>query len=168
MAFAWLVLISEGIYELVLVACDLTNFLNPATLGAVVLSAGAQIPAVMGAMAYTRQGKFEGAISSTLSAQVISITIALGLPWTIYLGMGNNVLLAKHTGTRITDTALVFILMAVVVVFFVSVMLDRRGTHDGPQLGKEGSIVIMSAFGMAYISFFVVEVMSEEGVFKDW
>lgn len=168
MAFAWLALISEGIYELVLVVCDLTTFLNPATLGAVVLSVGAQLPDALGAMAMTRAGIVEGAISATLSSQVISITIALGLPWTIYIAMGNDVQLSDHTGTKIADSALLAILIAVVIVFFLSVMLDRRGTHDGPQLGKEGSIAVMTAFGVSYLLFFVVEVMSEDGVFKNW
>jgi Ca2+/Na+ antiporter len=167
MAFAWLALISEGIYELVLVVCDLTTFLNPATLGAVALSVGAQLPDALGAMAMTRAGIVEGAISATLSSQVLSITIALGLPWTIYIAMGHDVQLSEHTGTKIADSALLFILVVVILVFFLSVMLDRRGTHDGPQLGKGGSIAIMTAFGVAYLSFFVVEVMSEDGVFNN-
>jgi len=39
----WLALISDGIYELVLLICDMTSFLNPSTLGAVLLSVGAQV-----------------------------------------------------------------------------------------------------------------------------
>ena len=168
MTFAWLALISEGIYELVLLVCDLTTFLNPATLGAVLLSVGAQVPDALGAVAMARAGMVEGAISSTLSSQVISITVALGLPWTLYLAMGNSIQLAHHTGTKIADTVLIFILMVVVVVFFSSVMLDRRGAHGGPQLSKEGSIVTVTSFWFAYFSFFIVEVMSENGFFNQF
>jgi Ca2+/Na+ antiporter len=168
MAFFWLALISEGIYELTVVICDLTTFLNPATLGAVILSVGAQVPDALGSMAMSRAGMGEGAVSSALSSQVITISIGFGLPWSIYLAMGNSIQLAHHTGTKIADAVLIFILMVVVVVFFSSVMLDRRGAHGGPQLSKEGSIVTVTSFWFAYLSFFAVEVLSETGYFNQF
>ena len=105
----------------------------------------------------------ECAVSSTLSAQVLSITMGLGLPWTLYLLTGHSITLASDASTKITNAVLIVVLVALVVIFFATIVFGPRGAHGGPQLGKNGSSVILATFAVAFVGFIVVEVLNETG-----
>ena len=111
----------------------------------------------------------ECAVSSTLSAQVLSITMGLGLPWTLYLLTGHSITLASDASTKITNAVLIAVLVALVVIFFATIVCGPRGAHGGhsgvggPQLGKNGSSVILATFAVAFVGFVVVEVLNETG-----
>mmetsp|Transcript_1324 Transcript_1324/g.2808 ORF Transcript_1324/g.2808 Transcript_1324/m.2808 type:complete len:441 (-) Transcript_1324:125-1447(-) len=162
MTFCWLSLISSALYHLTSRFCTYVPYLDPATVGATVLAVGAQLPDALGAIALTRAGMHEGAISSALGSQVINITIALGLPWLLYLAKGGEIQLA-HKARKQVNTSLLFCLLIVTVtVFFSSVIFDRKGGRGGVQLGKSGAIATLACFITTYVGFFVFEIIAED------
>mmetsp|Transcript_124 Transcript_124/g.148 ORF Transcript_124/g.148 Transcript_124/m.148 type:complete len:442 (+) Transcript_124:77-1402(+) len=162
MAFVWLAGLSEGIYELVLLICDHTGFLQPVTVGGIFLAVGAQVPDALGAASMAKQGQIEGAISSTLSSQVISITLAFGIPWTIYIAMGSVVDLAQSETNKISDSSLLGVVVLLTLTFVVTTVYSP-GVSGFVQIDAKSSITTFSAFILAVIAFIVIEVLTEIG-----
>ena len=164
-SFVWLAGLSEAVYYLVLTICDSTSFLSPVALGAVLLAAGAQIPDSLAAASMAKMGQPQGAISSTLASQIIALTLGFGLPWTIYIGMGNSVVLASTPGTEIVDGTLLGIVVVVALAFTATTLLTLSPPKEGKVVvDRAGSVVVASCFGAGLVGFIVIEGLYQAGV----
>jgi Ca2+/Na+ antiporter len=163
-SFVWLAGLSEAVYYLVLIICDATHFLSPMALGAILLSAGAQIPDALAAASMAKAGHSQGAISSTLASQIIALTLGFGLPWTIYIGMGNSVQLATTSSTEITDGTLLGIVFLLAVTFLITTVLTPSTTDKGfVEIGRTGSAIVGTCFCIGLVGFVVIEGLYQSG-----
>jgi len=161
-AFIWLATLSEAVYELVLIICDSTTFLSPTALGSILLAVGSQAPDALGAAAMARAGIEEGAISSALASQVVALTIGFGLPWTIYLAMGNEVNLATTAASQVADGALLGIVV-LVALFFMGTTLLTPSEQGGVRIDRNGAVVTLCAFAVAFTGLITLEALFQSG-----
>ena len=160
MTFFYLSALSYGAYYDVVYLCNQTPYLSQEAAGAVLLAAGAQIPDLLAAVSLTKAGMPYSAISSTISSQVIVVTLGLGLPWATYIAInGKNIDYANSDRTQATDLSLFFITTVVAAAY-----LGTTVSCTGPAKLTHSRVSIqLTIFVLAYVAYFVVEVLYESG-----
>jgi hypothetical protein len=115
-----------------------------------------------------KAGMHEGAISSSISSQVLIVTVGFGLPWICYIWQfGENLDLKLGIGSERVVVALVVLTVTTAVSFLVANSLPPLGQqYDGHQIGftREGADFLHSIFVLAMISFVITEVIYEAGL----
>mmetsp|Transcript_58162 Transcript_58162/g.125723 ORF Transcript_58162/g.125723 Transcript_58162/m.125723 type:complete len:560 (-) Transcript_58162:234-1913(-) len=120
----------------------------PFVMGCTLLAAGTSIPDALGSIAVARQGEGDMAIANALGSNVFDILLGLGLPWMIARLAGKEV---QFPGAKGELTRGIFILIAVLIVFVGSLLLNRW------QLTRIMGSVLMS-FYMCYVVYNVILV----------
>lgn len=122
-----------------------------------------QIPELIGAVAMARAGLVQGAISSSLASQIMCVTIAFGLPWTIAIATGMNIIIEDSNKGKIVDFSLIGLLAMVIFTFITVALLSPSKFVNGVEINRTGSIVMLCVFTASAIGFFIIEALTELG-----
>jgi len=118
MSLVFLALLSKFSYDAVERSVIMLN-LGGSPLGSTVLAFGSQIPDTLGAVAMTKAGMADGAISSAIGSQVLQVTFGVALPWLLYNMFTGPVRLAADA----SFASMVILLPLTILLIFVYFML---------------------------------------------
>ncbi|KAF4672982.1 hypothetical protein FOL46_008033 [Perkinsus olseni] len=121
-------------------------------MGLIFLAAGTSVPDALGSIAVARQGEGDMAVSNAIGSNVFDIMLGLGVPWTLKLAMGKDILFHNAKDTL---PQYILILSVVLLLFLGTVKLNKW------MLNKQMGASLLAIYG-AYVIYALIRGSSDD------
>jgi Ca2+/Na+ antiporter len=133
-------------------------------VGATLIAVGIQIPDYLGSVSMAKANMHEGAISSTISSQVLIITLGFGIPWLLSIWVYEKQVDLKVdvSGDRM-ETVLISMTFFVAFTFMFATLAPGFAAEKSAGLSLPGAWLLMTVFILTFSAFIIIEFLYETG-----
>lgn len=128
LAIAAIGLLSYVLVDQVVVIAGILD-INATFLALTVVAAGTSVPDTIGSMVVAKQGRGDMAVSNAVGSNVFNILFGLGIPWLVFLALGNDAI--QVSTANLTSSVLLLLATVIAILFLLFVRRWRIGQKSG-------------------------------------